>query len=121
MTCRACGTAIASAGVVPRDDGDFLCLLCLRLKEDATFGQKLKAFRVAIGVTRGELVQMAGLPSNSVQHYEEDRKRPQLSSREKLAQALGITVEVLEASATPVERRRKPATRHWAGFSHARY
>jgi DNA-binding XRE family transcriptional regulator len=109
VACCACGTAIASAGVVPRDDGDFLCLLCLSRKENATFGERLKAFRLAVGLTRGELVQMAGIQSNSVQHYEEGRKQPQRLSREKLARALGLTVEVLQVSSEPVTPPEKPA------------
>jgi transcriptional regulator with XRE-family HTH domain len=67
---------------------------------------------VAVGLTRGELVQIAGLQSNSVQHYEEERKQPHRASKDKLAQALGVPMEVLDASPTPVELRPKAARRN---------
>jgi transcriptional regulator with XRE-family HTH domain len=95
VSCHDCHKLIASAGAVPRDDGVSLCLLCLAKRKKATFGQRLRTFRLALGFTRRELCQAAGLQFSSVQHYEEDRKKPHLASREKLALALGLPLEVL--------------------------
>jgi transcriptional regulator with XRE-family HTH domain len=95
ITCRECRMPIDPAGVLPRDAHNTLCLICMARGPEATFGQRLKAFRLAIGLTRRELDLLAGLPPSSVQYYEQDRRAPTEKNRARLAEALGLTAEVL--------------------------
>jgi len=105
VTCRECRMPIDPAGALPGDAGSTLCLICLSRGPEATFGQRLKAFRLAVGLTRRELDLLSGLPPSSVQHYEQDRRYPTLANRAKLAEALGLTLEVLGTGA-PIPGRR---------------
>jgi transcriptional regulator with XRE-family HTH domain len=95
ITCRKCRMPIDPAGALPGDVGNTLCLICVARGRGATFGQRLKAFRLAIGLTRRELDLLGGLPSSSVQYYEQDRRCPTEATRAKLAEALGLTLDVL--------------------------
>jgi transcriptional regulator with XRE-family HTH domain len=105
ITCRECRMPIDPAGVLPKDADNTLCLICVARGPEATFGQRLKAFRLAVGLTRRELDLLAGLPASSVQYYEQDRRSPTDKNKTRLAEALGITVEVL-GSGRPVPGRR---------------
>jgi hypothetical protein len=93
--CCACGEPLERAGILPRDVNNTLCLICLARRPRTTFGQRLKAFRLTVGLTRRELDCIAGLSPGSAQSYEEDRRFPHPGTRVKLAQALGVTLEVL--------------------------
>jgi DNA-binding XRE family transcriptional regulator len=61
VTCEGCGQTIAVDGIVPRDQDGALCLNCLAKRPDAPFGQRLKAFRLAAGLTKAQLADRAGL------------------------------------------------------------
>jgi transcriptional regulator with XRE-family HTH domain len=95
ITCSECHMPIDPAGALPADVGNTRCLICVARGPEATFGQRLKAFRLAVGLTRRELDLLADLPASSVQNYEQDRRNPTETTRAKLAEAIGVTVEVL--------------------------
>ncbi len=60
------------------------------------FGEKLRAARKALGVTRAELAQMAGISLRSVAYYELENKLPkQRVTAEALAKALGVQPDEL--------------------------
>jgi transcriptional regulator with XRE-family HTH domain len=61
----------------------------------ATFGQRLKAFRLAAGLTKAELGKRARVFATAVGSYEAGRQYPRDARRERLAKALGVTVERL--------------------------
>ncbi len=106
VLCCECRTPLDPAGVLPADLDNALCLVCMAKKRPGvTFGQKLKAFRLTVGMTRRDLDRLAGLPPSSVLHYEQDRHYPTLENRAKLAEALGVTVEVL-GDGVPVPGKR---------------
>jgi transcriptional regulator with XRE-family HTH domain len=92
LPCSRCGGVIESAGLLPRDEGNVLCLDCVDLDPGATFGQRLRAFRLAAGLTKAELARRAGIFATGVQGYEAGRQYPADGSREQLANALGIIV-----------------------------
>src|SRR5262249_37572732 len=52
--CEACGRTIAFEGLLPRDQDGALCLPCLAERPDAPFSQRLKAFRLAAGMSKVE-------------------------------------------------------------------
>jgi transcriptional regulator with XRE-family HTH domain len=106
--CCVCREPLERAGVLPRDVGTTLCLVCLARQPKATFGQRLKAFRLTVGLTRRELDRVADLSPGSTQSYEQDRRFPHPGTRAKLAKALGVTVEVLGASPPLEEKRGRP-------------
>jgi transcriptional regulator with XRE-family HTH domain len=106
VICRGCKMQIDPAGVLPADADKALCLICLARGPEATFGERLKVFRLAVGLTRRELDRLANLPSGSVQDYEEDRHFPTRKNRTRLADALGVTLEVLGLGA-PIAGRRE--------------
>jgi transcriptional regulator with XRE-family HTH domain len=95
VLCRKCKLPFDPVGVLAKDANKTLCLICLAREPAPTFGQRLKAFRLAIGLTRMDLARLAGISPPMIQHYEEDKHFPNRASRLKLATALGVTLEVL--------------------------
>jgi DNA-binding XRE family transcriptional regulator len=95
VTCRRCKMPVDPHGVAPREAGQTLCLICTAKGPEASFGQRLKAFRLAVSLTRKELAGLAGLSESMIRYYEGDWGTPTSTGAQKLAQALGITVEVL--------------------------
>jgi transcriptional regulator with XRE-family HTH domain len=92
--CSGCQAEIVSRGLIRGDRGKVFCVPCASRKE-ATFGQRLKAYRLAGGMTREALARNAGMAWRTLQWWEEDRSDPGETGRELLARALGIGTEVL--------------------------
>jgi transcriptional regulator with XRE-family HTH domain len=107
VPCCQCGCQIVSAGALAHDAGNTFCINCLERNPQATFGHRLKTFRLAAGLTRMELAQASGTVPGSVKEYEEDRCFPRPGRREALARALDLTVERL-GTGYPVLGRRPP-------------
>jgi transcriptional regulator with XRE-family HTH domain len=95
VACRGCGQPIASAGARRLDAGQALCLACLARTPAATLGQRLRAFRLAAGLRRGELARRARVHASDVKLYEEDRVHPMPGSLARLARALVVPTDVL--------------------------
>jgi transcriptional regulator with XRE-family HTH domain len=89
VPCTGCGTMIVSPGALRRDAATALCLDCLRTRPDATFGQRLKALRLAAGLSRTELARQVDMAPGSLSAYEAGLRRPQRRSAVRLARALG--------------------------------
>jgi transcriptional regulator with XRE-family HTH domain len=89
LTCRGCGALIVSAGALRGDAASALCLDCVEAEPDLSFGHRLKALRLAAGLTRSELAEQSGIAPGSIRAYEEDRRTPQLRSIARLASLLG--------------------------------
>jgi DNA-binding XRE family transcriptional regulator len=71
IACRDCGAVIIDAGfrmdnIVRRP----LCLACLANHPDADFGERLRALRLAKGMTHAELAQAVGIAKESVSRFE---------------------------------------------------
>jgi hypothetical protein len=66
MPCCRCGRLIVSAAAVVRDAIDALCLPCLEDFPAASFGQRLKALRLARGLSRATLECLTGLNRKTV-------------------------------------------------------
>jgi transcriptional regulator with XRE-family HTH domain len=112
VPCRGCGRFIVSAGALPQDGARALCLPCLKRKPRATFGQRLKAYRLDAGLTRTELARRAGISQGSSIHgYEDDRFLPLPPNRVRLARALRVPLKALGPDATAAAKPGRPPRR----------
>jgi transcriptional regulator with XRE-family HTH domain len=65
LRCRCCGGVIATGSPRFARNGPAVCLACLPTGPDAPFGVRLKACRLAAGLTQRGLAKRAGLhPQN---------------------------------------------------------
>jgi transcriptional regulator with XRE-family HTH domain len=67
-------------------------LACLERLRDATFSQRLKACRVAAGLTLRQLAQKTGISLSMLQQYAFHCRLPSPANLAKLADALGSGV-----------------------------
>jgi transcriptional regulator with XRE-family HTH domain len=72
-----------------------LCLPCLARRPRASFAQRLRAHRIAAGLSRSALAQKAALARRAVAYLERGVHRPRPGTLRKLAAALGIRPELL--------------------------
>jgi DNA-binding XRE family transcriptional regulator len=89
ITCRECGAVI-----VAHPGGNWpplpaLCLDCLGKHADAPLADRLRAFRLAAGLTQGQLDERAGLPRGTINRYERGKGRPSWEDIVVLARVLG--------------------------------
>jgi transcriptional regulator with XRE-family HTH domain len=89
VACTGCGTMILSPGAVRRDAATALCVGCLRARPGAPFAQRLKALRLAAGLSRTELAERSGVAPASLRAYEDGLRKPQGRSAARLARVLG--------------------------------
>lgn len=59
------------------------------------FGDQLRTARERAGLSQQELAEKAGISVDSIQNWEQGRTRPRLPALGKLAQALGVSLDVL--------------------------
>ena len=93
FTCRACRKRIDSAAGASARGA--LCLPCLAQQPDATFAVRLKACRVAAGLSRPQLERRAELRGGSVCVFESGKWKPSYPYRDALARALGPTLAIV--------------------------
>jgi transcriptional regulator with XRE-family HTH domain len=94
ICCRECKAAIAQMRTAYDKNIPAWCLECLAKHPEAAFGQRLKAHRLASGMTRGELAKKAGAGKASVIEYELGNKLPTLENLTKLIRVLGAGLVV---------------------------
>jgi DNA-binding XRE family transcriptional regulator len=86
IVCCACGRQIGPRRGVSPDP--VFCLGCL--PSDASFGQRLRAYRVAAGLTQRTLAAQVDLNSTSIIGYERGKYLPRTQTLAKLIRVLGI-------------------------------
>jgi transcriptional regulator with XRE-family HTH domain len=89
VPCAGCGAPITSAGAIPSDAGRALCLPCLASRPEAPLGVRLKAFRLAAGLTKVDLARRLGLTPAAVHQYEMGRREPRWQNLVPLIRVLG--------------------------------
>ncbi len=94
VRCRKCGTVITRLRTVRDNNGPVYCLDCL--PREATFGQRLKARRLANGMTLMALGKKTGLGWNLLSKYERDDVEPKYRNLIKLIQVLGVALMASE-------------------------
>jgi transcriptional regulator with XRE-family HTH domain len=99
VTCTRCGAKIVSDGALPSDAGSALCLACLARQPEANFAERLKAFRLAAGLTKRELADRSGLGYEMLRHYERGTREPRWPQMVLLVRVLGpalVTLGLME-------------------------
>jgi DNA-binding XRE family transcriptional regulator len=93
--CSRCHTPLgpASAG---RDSAPALCLACLGKRPRAPLGQRLRAYRLAAGLTRAALSREANVRPETIAALEQGEQRPYRRTLRRLAKALGVGVPQLD-------------------------
>jgi transcriptional regulator with XRE-family HTH domain len=86
--CRQCCTVITRRRTVADNNGPLYCMACL--PSDASLGQRLKARRMAAGLTLDQLATMTGLYLQALSRYERDLKEPKWCNLAKLIRVLGV-------------------------------
>jgi lambda repressor-like predicted transcriptional regulator len=102
VACCKCGRVIVSAGALPRDRGTALCIPCLAERPRAPLGQRLKAFRLAAGLTLASLADLAGVFPTALRKYEDGELQPRRRNITRLAKALGVELEALGFEGPPM-------------------
>jgi hypothetical protein len=90
ISCPWCGEWVASGAFAPRGEREALCLSCLERAPGAAFGQRLKAHRLAAGLTALALARRAKVAAHLVRCYEKNLYHPGPAIRARLARALGV-------------------------------
>jgi transcriptional regulator with XRE-family HTH domain len=76
------------------------------------FAERLRALRLAKGMTQEQLAAKSGQGLSTIRNYEQGWREPLLSTAFKLADALGVSVEELkngnDGPARPQPRGRPP-------------
>jgi len=93
--CGRCARTIGTGHVCP------VCTLSAK----AAFGERLRAFRSAVGISQLRLALNIGVDYARVQHWENGQRRPAEHELEKLAKALELTVQELTGIASSREGR----------------
>jgi hypothetical protein len=112
--CAGCGAVIVSAGLLPREPGHACCVACVDRDPGATFGLRLRAHRLAAGLTFAELARRSGGISREHPRLGTGAHDPPVKTRARLAEALGVTVGRLGLRASPGESgkdKRSPCRR----------
>jgi hypothetical protein len=89
FACADCGRETASPAAIPADSGTALCLECLRQRRDAPFPARLRACRLAAGLTKGALARRACVAHQTVGRYETGERVPGDAQLERLVRVLG--------------------------------
>ncbi len=75
------------------------------------FGERLKAFREAVGLSQSGLAEQSGVPVGTIRDYEQGRRDPSLEAAAKLARAVGKPLEAFLDEVTsetpPAKKTRK--------------
>jgi transcriptional regulator with XRE-family HTH domain len=88
IRCRECGAVITRMRTVANNNGPVYCLDCL--PGAATFGQRLKARRLAKGISLMALSEQTGIVWTLLSKYERDVVEPKCRTLMKLIGVLGM-------------------------------
>jgi transcriptional regulator with XRE-family HTH domain len=100
LRCQQCGEPIVK-GRLAVSNRPALCLACLAGNAPAGFPERLKAHRLAAGLSRRQLAHLAGRHRETIAAYEQGKRRPKLDSVRNLAGALGVTPAMLAGNGDP--------------------
>jgi transcriptional regulator with XRE-family HTH domain len=87
--CPRCGSVAGRLPAVSRPRALALCSDCLAHAPDAPFGERLRACRVAAGLSRNALAREAGIPAPALAAYEAAGAAPAGRCLTKLLAAVG--------------------------------
>jgi DNA-binding XRE family transcriptional regulator len=87
--CRECRRLVARGPAGFAANAPPYCLACLARHPEATLGERLKAHRVAAGLTMAALAEQTGVPAPRIVEYESGREAPKWRAVRKLIGVLG--------------------------------
>lgn len=91
VKCKECGEVIARGRAANKAAQNAFCLACLAKHPKARFGERLRAYRVAAGLTRAELARRSAVNIETIHNYEAGAPGdPQWSKVRRLALVLGV-------------------------------
>jgi transcriptional regulator with XRE-family HTH domain len=90
IRCRECERTIAPKAGRGRPNGMAFCLACLARRPEASFGERLRAHRLAAGLTLDALAQRIGGQAENLSAYERGQSVPQWGALVKLVEVLGL-------------------------------
>ena len=90
LACRRCRRTITRGAAALGRYGPAYCLRCLARHPGATFGERLKAHRLAAGLTQQELADATGTYPQEISCYERDETEPTWRTVAALVRALGV-------------------------------
>jgi transcriptional regulator with XRE-family HTH domain len=94
--CGRCGKAVGpSVGSVGKHRYELACLVCVSKRLDAPFGMRLRATRLAAGLTVAELAKRIGMEMSTLLYWELQGKRPNTALVRRLSDALGVAARTL--------------------------
>jgi len=93
--CCECQAVIATGHHTIEYNRDPLCLACLEKRPDVPFGRRLKACRLARGLTADRLATLAGVPARAVRAWERGECWPRWERLAKLIRVLGAELVTL--------------------------
>src|SRR4051812_3962138 len=70
-------------------------------KVNPAFGRRLAELREAAGLTQAALAEKGGIPLGTIRELEQGRREPLFSNMQKLAAALGVSLDGWPAAALP--------------------
>lgn len=65
------------------------------MKDELTFGQRLRELRVKAGMSQSDLEVVSGIPKARLSRYENGHVAPSIHTLERLARALGVSEAAL--------------------------
>ena len=89
VACRQCGAVIRARPPGNRPPRPALCPTCLGKSPEAPFADRLRTFRLAAGLTQGQLAERAGLTEAAVGGYERGEAEAGWRAVLALARVLG--------------------------------
>jgi DNA-binding XRE family transcriptional regulator len=89
VRCAGCRRVLARGAAGLRGNAPTICLGCLARAPRASFGQRLRAYRLAAGLTQRQLAERAGLDAGTVWSYEQDETVPRGQRLARLVAVLG--------------------------------
>jgi hypothetical protein len=95
VRCCECAAAIATGHHTIESNRRPLCLACLAKHPDAPFGRRLKACRLAPGLTAEQLAAQSGVPSGPIRSVERGVCWPRWERVARLVRALGAELVTL--------------------------
>ncbi len=60
-----------------------------------TLGQRLKKIRLGVAWTQADLAKESGVSASAISRFEQGRQKPTIESADRLADALGVTLDWL--------------------------
>jgi DNA-binding XRE family transcriptional regulator len=88
IPCRKCKVVIAEMRMAANNNGPVYCMKCL--PRTATFGQRLKACRLAAGLTLTALGKQTRMPWDMIGRYEQGKVQPMWETIVKLIRVFGV-------------------------------